>query len=71
MHSGYSHGNVRERATIQSRADLHAWLTARQAPAAQPTDPTVAEGAQLFQTRGCTACKTTGGAPAQGKVGPN
>jgi cytochrome c oxidase subunit II len=37
----------------------------------QPTDPVAAEGAQLFQTRGCTACHTITGTPAQGKVGPN
>jgi cytochrome c oxidase subunit II len=68
---GYSHGNMRERAIIQSPADFQAWLTAQQAPAVTPTDPTAAEGAQLFQTRGCTACHTISGTPAAGKVGPN
>ena len=42
-----------------------------QAPAVQPTDPTAQEGAQLFQTRGCSACHTINGTPAAGKVGPN
>jgi cytochrome c oxidase subunit 2 len=68
---GFSHGNMRERAIIQSPADFQAWLTSQQAPAATPTDPTAAEGAQSFQTRGCTACHTINGTPAQGKVGPN
>ncbi len=68
---GYSHGNMRERAIIQSPADFQAWLTAQQAPAAQPTDPAAVEGGQLLQTRGCTACHTINGTPAQGKVGPN
>ncbi|HEX8968943.1 MAG TPA: cytochrome c oxidase subunit II [Chloroflexota bacterium] len=68
---GYSHGNMRERAIVQSPADFQAWLTSQQAPAAQPTDPTAAEGAQLFQTRGCPACHTITGTQAQGKVGPN
>ena len=68
---GYSHGNMRERAIIQSPADFQAWLTAQQAPAVTPTDPTAAEGAQLFQTRGCAACHTINGTPAQAKVGPN
>jgi cytochrome c oxidase subunit 2 len=68
---GYSHGNMRERAIIQSPADFQAWLQAQQAPAVQPTDPTAAEGGQLFQTRGCSACHTINGTPAQGKVGPN
>jgi cytochrome c oxidase subunit 2 len=68
---GYSHGNMRERAIIQSPADFQAWLTAQQASATTPTDPTAAEGAQLFQTRGCAACHTINGTPAQGTVGPN
>jgi cytochrome c oxidase subunit II len=68
---GYSHGNMRERAIIESPAAFQTWLTAQQAPAVTPTDPTAAEGAQLFQTRGCTACHTISGTPAQGKVGPN
>ena len=33
---GYSHGNMRERAIIQSPADFEAWLTAQQQPAAAP-----------------------------------
>jgi cytochrome c oxidase subunit 2 len=68
---GYSHGNMRERAIIQSPADFQTWLTAQQAPAAQPTDPVAVEGGQLLQTRGCTACHTINGTPAEGKVGPN
>ncbi|MBV9580789.1 MAG: cytochrome c oxidase subunit II [Chloroflexi bacterium] len=68
---GYSHGNMREFAIIQSQADFQAWLTAQQAPAVTPTDPTAAEGAQLFQTRGCSACHTINGTPANGNVGPN
>jgi cytochrome c oxidase subunit II len=68
---GYSHGNMREKAIIQSPADFQAWLTSQQAPAVTPTEPTAAEGAQLFQTRGCSACHTINGTPAAGKVGPN
>jgi cytochrome c oxidase subunit 2 len=68
---GYSHGNMRERAIIQSPADFQTWLMAQQQPAVQPTDPTAAEGAQLFQTRGCAGCHTITGTPAAGKVGPN
>jgi hypothetical protein len=33
MHSGYSHGNVRGRAIIQSPADFRVWLMAQEAPA--------------------------------------
>ena len=68
---GYSHGNMREKAIIQSPSDFQAWLTSQQSPAVQPTDPTAAEGGQLFQTRGCAACHTIEGTPAAGKIGPN
>jgi len=68
---GYSHGNMRERAIIQSPSDFQAWVTAQQAPAVTPTDPTALEGRQVFQTKGCTACHTINGTQAQGKVGPN
>jgi cytochrome c oxidase subunit 2 len=68
---GYSHGNMRERAIIQSPEDFQAWLTAQQQPAVQPTEGDAAEGAQLFQTRGCVACHTIGGTAAQGRIGPN
>jgi len=68
---GYSHGNMRERAIIQSPADFQTWLTSQQAPVVQPTDPVAVEGGQLLQTRGCAACHTINGTPAQGKVGPN
>jgi cytochrome c oxidase subunit 2 len=68
---GYSHGNMREKAIVQSPSDFQAWLTSQQAPAVTPTDPTAAEGAQLFQTRGCAACHTINGTPAAGHVGPN
>jgi cytochrome c oxidase subunit 2 len=68
---GYSHGNMRERAIVESPADFQNWLNSQKAPAVTPTDPTAAEGGQLFQTRGCAACHTIEGTPAQGKIGPN
>jgi cytochrome c oxidase subunit 2 len=68
---GYSHGNMRERAIIQSPSDFQAWLTAQKAPAVAPADPTAAEGGTLFQNRGCAGCHTITGTPAAGKIGPN
>jgi cytochrome c oxidase subunit II len=68
---GYSHGNMRERAFVQSEADFQTWLTAQQQPAAAPPPGPATEGAQLFQTRGCAGCHTIEGTPAQGKIGPN
>jgi cytochrome c oxidase subunit 2 len=68
---GYSHGNMRERAIIQSPSDFQTWLQAQQQPAAQPTDPNAVEGAQVFQNRGCAGCHTIAGTPAAARVGPN
>jgi cytochrome c oxidase subunit 2 len=70
---GYSHGNMRERAIIQSPNDFQAWLTAQQQPALTPpaSDAAATEGAQLFQNRGCAGCHTVTGTPAAGKIGPN
>jgi cytochrome c oxidase subunit 2 len=68
---GYSHGNMRERAIIQSPSDFQTWLTAQQQPATTPPAGDAAQGAQVFQTRGCAACHTITGTSAQGKVGPN
>jgi cytochrome c oxidase subunit 2 len=62
---------MRERAIIESPADFQTWLTAQQLPAATPPAGAAADGAQLFQTRGCAACHTIVGTPAQGKIGPN
>jgi cytochrome c oxidase subunit II len=68
---GYSHGNMRERAIIQTQADFDTWTAAQKQPAVQPSGGDAAEGGQLFQTRGCAACHTIEGTPAQGKIGPN
>jgi cytochrome c oxidase subunit 2 len=68
---GYSHGNMRQRAIIQTPADFQTWLTAQQQPAVPPPAGPAADGGQLFQSRGCAACHTITGTAAQGKVGPN
>jgi cytochrome c oxidase subunit 2 len=68
---GYSHGNMRERAIIQTEAEFDAWLDAQRQPAATPTDGPAAEGAQSFEQKGCVSCHTIDGTAAQGKVGPN
>jgi cytochrome c oxidase subunit 2 len=68
---GYSHGNMRERAVIQTQAEFDAWLRNQQQAAVQPSGGPEAEGAQVFQQKGCAGCHTVQGTPAQGKVGPN
>jgi cytochrome c oxidase subunit 2 len=68
---GYSHGNMRERAVVESQADFDTWLRAQQQPAAEPPAGEATEGAQVFQQKGCSGCHTIEGTSAQGKVGPN
>ncbi|MBV9544212.1 MAG: cytochrome c oxidase subunit II [Chloroflexi bacterium] len=68
---GYSHGNMREKAFVQTQAEFDAWIAAQQQPAVQPTDGDAAAGAQVFQQRACIGCHTIEGTPAQGKIGPN
>jgi len=69
---GYSHGNMRERAIIQTQAEFDAWLAAQKQPAAAPADGPATEGSQVFVQKGCIGCHAIQGVPsAQGKVGPN
>jgi cytochrome c oxidase subunit 2 len=69
---GYSHGNMRERAIIQTQADFDSWIAAQQRPAAPPPPGPATDGAQIFVQKGCTSCHTIQGVPvAQGKVGPD
>jgi cytochrome c oxidase subunit 2 len=69
---GYSHGNMRERAIIESQAQFDSWLAAQRQPAVTPpADGPVAQGAQLVQQKGCAGCHTIQGTGAAGNVGPN
>jgi cytochrome c oxidase subunit 2 len=74
---GTSHANMRARGFVDSQADFDAWVRTQQAPAAQ--SPAAAQGAQLFQTRGCAGCHQIVGVNAQAAqsywesnlIGPN
>jgi cytochrome c oxidase subunit 2 len=69
---GYSHGNMRMTAFVQTEADFEAWLSAQQQPAVTPAPGTdAAQGAQLFATSACIGCHTINGTAFQGRVGPN
>jgi cytochrome c oxidase subunit II len=69
---GYSHGNMRMKAFVQTQADFDAWVAAQQQPAATPPPGSDAEkGMQLFATSACVGCHTINGTPFQGKTGPN
>jgi cytochrome c oxidase subunit 2 len=68
---GVSHAHMGFRVVAQTAADFAAWVQTQQQPAPVPTDPPAVHGAQLFLQRGCLACHTISGTPAQGTVGPN
>ncbi|MBW3537709.1 MAG: cytochrome c oxidase subunit II [Actinobacteria bacterium] len=70
---GISHSRMRLRVIAQSPEDFDAWaadqLREQPAPAAGATGD-VAEGAALFQSRGCGGCHTVAGY-TEGEIGPN
>jgi cytochrome c oxidase subunit 2 len=69
---GESHANMRLRGIVDSQADFDTWVANELKPAVTPpADTPAAQGAQLFQQRGCAGCHTVSGTPAEGKVGPN
>jgi cytochrome c oxidase subunit II len=69
---GYSHGNMRMKAFVQSQSDFDAWLANQQQPAVTPPPGSDAEqGMALITSKGCIACHTINGTSAQGTVGPN
>ena len=69
---GYSHGNMRQKAFVQSQSDFDAWLANQQQPAVTPPPGSDADqGMQLITSKGCIACHTINGTSAQGTIGPN
>lgn len=70
---GISHSRMRLRVIAQAPENFEAWVQdqKRKQPAPAPgTAGDVAEGAALFQSRGCAGCHTVAGY-TQGEVGPN
>jgi len=70
---GISHSRMRLRVIAQSPEDFKAWAAdqKREHPASAPGGTgEVAEGAALFQSRGCGGCHTVAGY-TQGEIGPN
>ena len=74
---GLSHANMRLRVVAHDSRAFDAWVADQKRTAASPeqleaTNPRAAEGAQVFQQRGCGGCHTIAGFEgANGRVGPN
>ncbi|HET6521398.1 MAG TPA: c-type cytochrome, partial [Geminicoccaceae bacterium] len=58
-------------AVAQPPDDFAAWLEREARPAAEPSDPFLARGRDLFLNSGCGACHTVRGTPADGAFGPD
>ena len=58
---GYSHGNMRERAIIQTQADFDSGSRPSSSPRRRRRQDPAADGAQVFVQKGCTSCHTIQG----------
>lgn len=68
---GLSHSRMRLRVIAQSPEDFHAWAEDQKRPAPTPgAGGDAAEGAALFQSRGCGSCHTVKGY-TEGDLGPD
>ncbi|MDF2628873.1 MAG: cytochrome c oxidase subunit [Symbiobacteriaceae bacterium] len=73
---GTSHANMKFRVQSLTQDKFDAWVKARQAGAATPTDPDALAGMNLFMganksKANCIVCHTIDGTNAKAKVGPN
>ncbi len=67
---GAQHAHMGFRIIAVEPGDFSAWVTAQQAPAAEPTTDQQRAGAQAFM-RSCSPCHTVRGTQAQGRLGPD
>jgi cytochrome c oxidase subunit 2 len=68
---GTAHALMAFYVEVMERDAFARWLDAQAAPAAAPSAPEAARGADLFTSNGCTACHTVRGTPARGVIGPD
>lgn len=58
---GLQHAHMGFMVVVQSKDDFNNWLSAQGQPAPAPTDPTAAQGQQVFMNAGCVFCHTVRG----------
>jgi cytochrome c oxidase subunit 2 len=68
---GASHARMNLIVRVVEPDQFDAWLSAQAQPAAAAADADAQQGERAFLERGCTACHTIRGTPAQGRVGPD
>jgi cytochrome c oxidase subunit II len=68
---GTSHAWMSLFAIVEDRDRFESWLAVQAAPAAAPTQPLAARGAEQFLANGCGACHAIRGTPARGVIGPD
>lgn len=68
---GLSHAHMQLVAVTMEPTAFEAWLAHQARAAEEPSSPTAARGAGLFDELGCGACHTIRGTEADGVIGPD
>jgi cytochrome c oxidase subunit 2 len=70
---GVQHAKMAFMVVAEPPEQLAAWLERQKQPAAEPADPTIRRGAQVFARAGCIECHTVrfGDGSVGGKTGPD
>jgi cytochrome c oxidase subunit 2 len=68
---GAQHARMAFFVVAHTPEDFAAWLSAQTRPAADPGDPFLRRGRELFLTNRCGLCHTVRGTPAEGGLGPD
>jgi cytochrome c oxidase subunit 2 len=66
---GTAHAQMLLRVYVQTPQDFGAWVKGQQNTAI--TDPSVAQGRQVFESQSCVSCHTVRGTAAHGRFGPD
>lgn len=68
---GAQHANMALQAIVHTPDQFRTWLSEQQKPAAEPANPQLQQGRQLFLANRCGLCHTIRGTAATGTAGPD
>lgn len=68
---GTAHAEMNFDVVVMPRPEFEEWLKGQSQPAVQSFGKLATRGQQLFASRGCAACHTIRGTPANGVIGPD